>query len=232
MARRGAVAAGHPDEVAAALDVLEAGGNAVDACVAGAFAAFVVEPNNAGLTGYGHLTAWSPERGSFLSVDHGPRAPAAALPGLFELAGPRGRPLRLAGRRRPPQRDRRSGVRRARCRRRAGRGARARGPAPPGARRRAGGGAGGGRRPGRLVPLARHRRTARRHPHPADGRRAPAGRTATRPFRPTMPAAGGDSTPRDSRRRCGASAAKARRRSRRAPSPTPWCGRPRRLAAS
>jgi len=65
MARRGAVAAGHPAEVAAALDVLEAGGNAVDACVAGAFAAFVVEPNNAGLTGYGHLTAWSPERGSF-----------------------------------------------------------------------------------------------------------------------------------------------------------------------
>ena len=88
MARRGAVAAGHPDEVAAALDVLEAGGNAVDACVAGAFAAFVVEPNNAGLTGYGHLTAWSPQRGSFLSVDHGPRAPAAARPDLFELVGP------------------------------------------------------------------------------------------------------------------------------------------------
>ena len=88
MARRGAVAAGHPDEVAAALDVLEAGGNAVDACVAGAFAAFVAEPNNAGLTGYGHLTAWSPQRGSFLSVDHGPRAPAAARPDLFELIGP------------------------------------------------------------------------------------------------------------------------------------------------
>src|SRR5215218_2010082 len=87
MARRGAVAAGHPDEVTAALDVLAAGGNAVDACVAGAFAAFVAEPNNAGLTGYGHLTAWSPQRGSFLSVDHGPRAPAAARPDLFELIG-------------------------------------------------------------------------------------------------------------------------------------------------
>ena len=57
---RGAAAAGHPDEVAAALRMLDEGGNAVDAAVAGAFCAFVVEPNNAGLAGYGHLTAWLP----------------------------------------------------------------------------------------------------------------------------------------------------------------------------
>src|SRR5215207_2475042 len=88
MPPRGAVAAGHPDEVAAALDVLAAGGNAVDACVAGAFAAFVVEPNNAGLAGYGHLTSWEPRRGTFLSVDHGPRAPAAATADMFALVGP------------------------------------------------------------------------------------------------------------------------------------------------
>lgn len=85
--RRGAVAAGHPAEVEAALGVLADGGNAVDAAIAGAFAAWVVEPTNAGPAGYGHLTAWLPGAGRFLSVDHGPRAPAAARQGLFQIAG-------------------------------------------------------------------------------------------------------------------------------------------------
>jgi gamma-glutamyltranspeptidase/glutathione hydrolase len=81
----GAVAAGHPQEVAAALRILAEGGNAVDAAVAGAFCACVVEPNNAGLAGYGHLTAWLPGEQRFLTVDHGPRAPAAAPADLFRL---------------------------------------------------------------------------------------------------------------------------------------------------
>jgi gamma-glutamyltranspeptidase/glutathione hydrolase len=85
---RGAAAAGHPAEVAAALRILEEGGNAVDAAIAGAFCAFVVEPNNAGPGGYGHLTAWLPGERRFLTVDHGPRAPTAAHPGLFPLEGP------------------------------------------------------------------------------------------------------------------------------------------------
>jgi gamma-glutamyltranspeptidase / glutathione hydrolase len=91
-ARSGAVAAGHPQEVAAALRILAEGGNAVDAAVAGAFCACVVEPNNAGLAGYGHLTAWLPGEQRFLTVDHGPRAPAAATAELFQLEGdePRG----------------------------------------------------------------------------------------------------------------------------------------------
>jgi gamma-glutamyltranspeptidase/glutathione hydrolase len=90
---RGAAAAGHPQEVAAALRILAEGGNAVDAAVAGAFCAFVVEPNNAGPAGYGHLTAWLPAEQQFLTVDHGPRAPAAATPDLFALAGAAAGPL-------------------------------------------------------------------------------------------------------------------------------------------
>jgi len=84
-ALRGAVAAGHPAEVAAGLRMLELGGNAVDAVVAGAFAAFVVEPTNCGLAGYGHLSAYLPGEGRFLTVDHGPRAPAAAHAEMFPL---------------------------------------------------------------------------------------------------------------------------------------------------
>ena len=66
----GVVSAGHPEAVRAGLRVLEQGGNAIDAIIAGAFAAFVAEPNNAGIGGYGHLSAFLadgvrlPHRGS------------------------------------------------------------------------------------------------------------------------------------------------------------------------
>jgi gamma-glutamyltranspeptidase / glutathione hydrolase len=82
----GAVAAGHPAEVDAGLSMLRVGGNAVDAVVAAGFAACVVEPTNCGLAGYGHLSAYLPADSTFLTVDHGPRAPMAATPDMFELA--------------------------------------------------------------------------------------------------------------------------------------------------
>jgi gamma-glutamyltranspeptidase/glutathione hydrolase len=83
------VSAGHAEAVRAGLIALEQGGNAVDAVVAGAFAAFVAEPNNAGIGGYGHLSAFLADGAGFLTVDHGPRAPAAARSDMFEvLDGP------------------------------------------------------------------------------------------------------------------------------------------------
>lgn len=86
---RGVVSAGHAEAVRAGLMALEEGGNAVDAVVAGAFAAFVAEPNNAGIGGYGHLSAFLTGGTGFLTVDHGPRAPAAARSDMFEvLDGP------------------------------------------------------------------------------------------------------------------------------------------------
>jgi gamma-glutamyltranspeptidase/glutathione hydrolase len=81
---RGVVSAGHPIAVEAGLSSLEQGGNAIDAVVAGAFAAFVAEPNNAGIGGYGHLACFLAQNGSFLTVDHGPRAPGRATEGMFE----------------------------------------------------------------------------------------------------------------------------------------------------
>ncbi len=52
-----AVASGHPATTAAAAEVLRAGGNAVDACVAAGFAASVAEPTLTSLGGGGFLLA-------------------------------------------------------------------------------------------------------------------------------------------------------------------------------
>jgi gamma-glutamyltranspeptidase / glutathione hydrolase len=87
----GVVSAGHELAAEAGLTALAAGGSAVDAVIAGAFAAFVAEPNNASIGGYGHLSVFeaSPEGGNFFAVDHGPRAPARARPDMYDvLAGP------------------------------------------------------------------------------------------------------------------------------------------------
>ena len=81
----GVVSAGHTEAVRAGLRALEQGGNAIDAVIAGAFAAFVAEPNNAGIGGYGHLSAFLADSSAFLTVDHGPRAPAAARADMFEV---------------------------------------------------------------------------------------------------------------------------------------------------
>jgi gamma-glutamyltranspeptidase / glutathione hydrolase len=82
---RGVVAAGHADEVAAGLSILESGGNAIDALVAAAFTGYVVEPMMCGIGGYGRLAAFVAGSGEMISVDHYVRAPAAARPDMFEI---------------------------------------------------------------------------------------------------------------------------------------------------
>jgi len=53
----GAVACGHPTTAAAAMQILEAGGNAFDAAIAAQFAACVAEPVLTSLAGGGFLLA-------------------------------------------------------------------------------------------------------------------------------------------------------------------------------
>ena len=57
MTTRGVIAAGHPETVSAAEEILKEGGNAFDAVLAAAFAAFVVEPVLSSLGGGGFLMA-------------------------------------------------------------------------------------------------------------------------------------------------------------------------------
>jgi gamma-glutamyltranspeptidase/glutathione hydrolase len=68
-AARGAIAAGHPVTAQAGADVLRAGGSAVDACVAAAFASWVAEPALTGPGGGGFLVAYDAERRRPLVLD-------------------------------------------------------------------------------------------------------------------------------------------------------------------
>ena len=83
-ARYGAVASASPDATAAAVDILAAGGNAMDAAVAAVFAVSVVAPESCGLGGGGFLLYRS-GGGQGAALDFRETAPAA-LPADFESA--------------------------------------------------------------------------------------------------------------------------------------------------
>lgn len=86
-AEHGMVAAMHPLAAAAGLDVLEAGGNAVDAAVAAGFAIGVVEPAMSGIGGVAAMVVYSADTESTVVVDGSSAAPAGVSPDTFELDG-------------------------------------------------------------------------------------------------------------------------------------------------
>jgi gamma-glutamyltranspeptidase/glutathione hydrolase len=82
----GVVSAGHAAAAEAGVRAMQAGGNAVDALTAAAFAAFVAEPASCGIGGYAHISVWSARQKRFVSIDAYSRAPLAARPDMFEVA--------------------------------------------------------------------------------------------------------------------------------------------------
>ncbi|HEV2674678.1 MAG TPA: gamma-glutamyltransferase [Aliidongia sp.] len=85
--RGGLVACQHRLASAAGVELLRAGGNAVDAAVAAAFALGVVEPWMSGIGGVGFMIAGNAKTGKVTFVDFGPVAPAGLDPARYLLAG-------------------------------------------------------------------------------------------------------------------------------------------------
>ena len=84
-AQSGMVAAKHRLAAQAGLEVLQAGGNAVDAAVATAFAAGVVEPPMSGVGGGGYMSIFLRETQQQVVVAFPMQAPQAANPDMWEL---------------------------------------------------------------------------------------------------------------------------------------------------
>ena len=83
----GAVAAAHPLGSAAGLEMLEAGGNAVDAAVAAAFTMAVVGPYHSGLGGGGFAVVHLAKDGSEVARDFREVAPAGASRNMYIVDG-------------------------------------------------------------------------------------------------------------------------------------------------
>ncbi|PWR25152.1 gamma-glutamyltransferase [Zavarzinia aquatilis] len=90
-ARRHMVVAAHPLAARAGLEVLDAGGSAVDALVATQMVLGLVEPQSSGLGGGGFLLHYAAANGGVTSLDGRETAPAAATPDMF--LGTDGQPL-------------------------------------------------------------------------------------------------------------------------------------------
>lgn len=87
----GMVASAHPLASKAGLDILKAGGNAVDAVVATAFANGVVEPNANGLGGEGYIVIYLKGENKVTSIDYRSRASLNEVKGeTWPGAGHRG----------------------------------------------------------------------------------------------------------------------------------------------
>jgi gamma-glutamyltranspeptidase/glutathione hydrolase len=81
--KQGMAASAHPEATKAALTILQAGGNAVDAAVAAAFAISVVEPFSAGIGGGGFAVSFNSKTMETKALDFREVAPKKATRGMY-----------------------------------------------------------------------------------------------------------------------------------------------------
>ncbi len=80
----GMISAPQPEAVEAGLEVLSAGGNAVDAAVACALVQTAVDPQMCGIAGFGCLHLYLPEPGVHTTFDFHGRSPLATRPEMWQ----------------------------------------------------------------------------------------------------------------------------------------------------
>ena len=87
-AKKGVVSAGRAEAAQIGKEILEKGGNAVDAAVAVAFALGVCEPNASGIGGGGFMLLRSARTGESVFLNFREKAPKAAEPSMYEPGSP------------------------------------------------------------------------------------------------------------------------------------------------
>jgi gamma-glutamyltranspeptidase/glutathione hydrolase len=80
---RGMIVAPQPEAVEAGALALKRGGNAIDAAIACAFMQGVVDPQMAGIAGFGLMQIYMPKRGIHLHLDFHTRCPASVTPDMW-----------------------------------------------------------------------------------------------------------------------------------------------------
>ena len=80
---RGMISAPQPEAVEAGLDILKAGGNAVDAAIGCALVQTAVDPQMCGIAGFGNMQLYLPQQGVHTTLDFHGRAPLAVRPDMW-----------------------------------------------------------------------------------------------------------------------------------------------------
>ena len=107
---QGMVATANPHATAAAIAILDAGGNAVDAAVAAQMVLGLVEPQSSGIGGGLFLLYWDKAKAKLTAWDGREKAPAADGPDLFlDPSGQAAHLVECLDRRPPGGRSRRRG---------------------------------------------------------------------------------------------------------------------------
>ena len=81
---QGMVSAAQPEAAEAGVDILHAGGNAVDAAIGAALVQTAVDPQMCGIAGMGCMHVLLPSRGIHTTIDFHGRAPAAVRPDMWQ----------------------------------------------------------------------------------------------------------------------------------------------------
>ena len=81
---QGMVCAAQPEAAEAGADILQSGGNVVDAAIGAALVQTVVDPQMCGIAGMGNMQIYMPGQGVHTSIDFHGRAPQAVRPDMWQ----------------------------------------------------------------------------------------------------------------------------------------------------